>query len=232
MAWGGDGTINEVASALAFSDVALGIVPAGSGNGLARELGVDPRPGIAIAEALAAEPRRMDVGEIEGRLFGTSRASASTPSSRRGSAWRGAAAFSATSAITASALVTYSRRATASPRGGSASTRAPSSSRLPTPRSSATARASRPARASTMGCWTWWCWRSGGAWRRSASCRACSTAPSSGCAAARSSGSASDGRSRPADDVSRRRRAGRRRDASHGAGASGSAAHRGALTLG
>ena len=69
IAWGGDGTINEVASALAFSDVALGISPAGSGNGLARELGVDPHPGVAIADALAAEPRLMDVGEIEGRLF-------------------------------------------------------------------------------------------------------------------------------------------------------------------
>jgi diacylglycerol kinase (ATP) len=69
MAWGGDGTINEVASALAFSDVALGIIPAGSGNGLARELGVDPRPGVAIADALAAEARLIDVGEIEGRLF-------------------------------------------------------------------------------------------------------------------------------------------------------------------
>src|SRR5215218_8776762 len=32
IAWGGDGTINEVASALAFTDAALGIVPAGSGN--------------------------------------------------------------------------------------------------------------------------------------------------------------------------------------------------------
>ena len=44
MAWGGDGTINEVASALAFSDVPLGIVPAGSGNGLARELVIDAEP--------------------------------------------------------------------------------------------------------------------------------------------------------------------------------------------
>ena len=69
IAWGGDGTINEVASALAFTDVALGIIPAGSGNGLARELGVNPRPGAAIADALQAEPRRMDLGEIEGRLF-------------------------------------------------------------------------------------------------------------------------------------------------------------------
>jgi YegS/Rv2252/BmrU family lipid kinase len=69
IAWGGDGTINEVASALAFGDVPLGIVRAGSGNGLARELGVDSQPGAAIANALAATPRPMDVGEIEGRLF-------------------------------------------------------------------------------------------------------------------------------------------------------------------
>lgn len=69
MAWGGDGTINEVASALVFNDVPLGIIPAGSGNGLARELGVRLKPELAIADALAAEPRPMDVGEIEGRYF-------------------------------------------------------------------------------------------------------------------------------------------------------------------
>ena len=69
LAWGGDGTINEVASALAFDDVPLGIVPAGSGNGLARELGVHPRAERAIADALQAVPRPMDLGEIDGRLF-------------------------------------------------------------------------------------------------------------------------------------------------------------------
>jgi diacylglycerol kinase (ATP) len=69
LAWGGDGTINEVVSALAFDDVPLGIVPAGSGNGLARELGVHPRPERAIADALQAVPRAMDLGEIDGRLF-------------------------------------------------------------------------------------------------------------------------------------------------------------------
>jgi YegS/Rv2252/BmrU family lipid kinase len=69
LAWGGDGTINEVASALAFDEVPLGIVPAGSGNGLARELGVHPRAERAIAEALQAVPRPMDLGEIDGHLF-------------------------------------------------------------------------------------------------------------------------------------------------------------------
>jgi diacylglycerol kinase (ATP) len=65
LAWGGDGTINEVVSALAFGDVPLGIVPAGSGNGLARELGVNMRAEKAIAEALQAVPRPMDLGEID-----------------------------------------------------------------------------------------------------------------------------------------------------------------------
>lgn len=69
LAWGGDGTINEIASALAFDEVPLGIVPAGSGNGLARELGVHPRPERAIADALQAVPQPMDLGEIDGHLF-------------------------------------------------------------------------------------------------------------------------------------------------------------------
>jgi YegS/Rv2252/BmrU family lipid kinase len=69
LAWGGDGTINEVASALAFGSVPLGIIPAGSGNGLARELGVSRRPERAIEEALAARPRSIDLGELGGRLF-------------------------------------------------------------------------------------------------------------------------------------------------------------------
>jgi YegS/Rv2252/BmrU family lipid kinase len=70
VAWGGDGTINDVASALAFGDrAAMGIIPAGSGNGLARALGIDTRPDRALMEALTAEPRRIDVGELGGRLF-------------------------------------------------------------------------------------------------------------------------------------------------------------------
>jgi YegS/Rv2252/BmrU family lipid kinase len=68
-AWGGDGTINEVASALARGPAALGVVPAGSGNGLARALGVPFDPARAIAHACRAPERRVDLGEIEGRLF-------------------------------------------------------------------------------------------------------------------------------------------------------------------
>ena len=69
MAWGGDGTINEVASTLAFGEIPLGIVPAGSGNGLARQLGISRQPADAIRQAIAAEPRRIDVGELGDRLF-------------------------------------------------------------------------------------------------------------------------------------------------------------------
>jgi YegS/Rv2252/BmrU family lipid kinase len=69
VAWGGDGTVNEVATELAFGDVPVGIVPGGSGNGLARELNVPLDPARALASALRAAPRRMDVGEIDGRLF-------------------------------------------------------------------------------------------------------------------------------------------------------------------
>ena len=69
IAWGGDGTVNEVASALVGGDTALGIVPSGSGNGLARELAVARRPRHAIDEALRAAPRMIDVGELGGRTF-------------------------------------------------------------------------------------------------------------------------------------------------------------------
>jgi diacylglycerol kinase family enzyme len=69
IAWGGDGTVNEVASALVNGDAALGIVPSGSGNGLARELGVARRAEQAIIEAMRATPRLIDVGELGGRIF-------------------------------------------------------------------------------------------------------------------------------------------------------------------
>jgi diacylglycerol kinase (ATP) len=69
VAWGGDGTINEVASALAFGDVPLGIVPAGSGNGLARVLGMSFKPEVALAAALRGTAHPIDAGTLGGRLF-------------------------------------------------------------------------------------------------------------------------------------------------------------------
>jgi YegS/Rv2252/BmrU family lipid kinase len=69
IAWGGDGTINEVASSLAYTNAALAVVPSGSGNGLARELRISRRPERAIREALAAAPKSVDAGELGGRFF-------------------------------------------------------------------------------------------------------------------------------------------------------------------
>jgi YegS/Rv2252/BmrU family lipid kinase len=69
IAWGGDGTLNEVGSAAAFSQTPIALVPTGSGNGLARTLGVSRTPERAIAEALRAVPRTIDAGELGGRLF-------------------------------------------------------------------------------------------------------------------------------------------------------------------
>jgi len=69
VAWGGDGTVNEVASALAFGPAALALVPSGSGNGLARALGVPTAPDAALRHALERPARAVDMGELGGRLF-------------------------------------------------------------------------------------------------------------------------------------------------------------------
>ena len=45
---GGDGSINQVGAALAGTQVALGIIPAGSGNGLARSLNISLDPKKAV----------------------------------------------------------------------------------------------------------------------------------------------------------------------------------------
>jgi YegS/Rv2252/BmrU family lipid kinase len=68
-AWGGDGTMNEVGRAVAFSNTALSLIPAGSGNGLARELYMPLQPEEAFLTALHASERTIDVGEINGHFF-------------------------------------------------------------------------------------------------------------------------------------------------------------------
>lgn len=71
VAAGGDGTINSVASGLAGTDVPLGILPLGTANDLARELGI-PRDLEGAARRIAeGTARRMDLGEVNGRVFCT-----------------------------------------------------------------------------------------------------------------------------------------------------------------
>lgn len=69
IAWGGDGTVNEVASAVIGHDVMLGIVPSGSGNGLARELRLPTRVPAAIERAVLSAGRAIDAGTIDGQWF-------------------------------------------------------------------------------------------------------------------------------------------------------------------
>lgn len=69
VAVGGDGTVNEVARSLAHSDTALGIIPCGSGNGLARHLCIpmDIRKAIGIINRCKIEP--LDYGIINDMPF-------------------------------------------------------------------------------------------------------------------------------------------------------------------
>jgi len=69
VAWGGDGTVNEVGSALVGSDATLAIVPSGSGNGLASELGIPLEPVGAFQVVFEGRSRVIDAGELDGHLF-------------------------------------------------------------------------------------------------------------------------------------------------------------------
>lgn len=69
IAVGGDGTINEVASALVGTNIALGIVPLGSGNGLARTLRIPTHIKKAIQMLNHAKERPIDVGWFNEKPF-------------------------------------------------------------------------------------------------------------------------------------------------------------------
>jgi YegS/Rv2252/BmrU family lipid kinase len=69
VAVGGDGTVHEVANGLVHTETALAIIPMGSGNGLARSLGVPVE--LKAAHRLVASGRvaAMDAGKVNDRHF-------------------------------------------------------------------------------------------------------------------------------------------------------------------
>jgi YegS/Rv2252/BmrU family lipid kinase len=69
IAVGGDGTMNEVASALEGTARQLGIIPCGSGNGLARSLGIPLDHRKAILRLNRLEEQRIDSAVFNGKKF-------------------------------------------------------------------------------------------------------------------------------------------------------------------
>ena len=68
-ACGGDGTVHDVLQSLVGSDVALGIIPLGTANALAHDLGIPLTPIGAARAALTAERRRIAVGRASYQEF-------------------------------------------------------------------------------------------------------------------------------------------------------------------
>ncbi len=66
---GGDGTLNEVASGLAHTSCAMGVLAAGRGNDFAGALGLPADPATAVAAMLSDVRQPMDLGVLNGRLF-------------------------------------------------------------------------------------------------------------------------------------------------------------------
>jgi diacylglycerol kinase (ATP) len=62
---GGDGTLNEIVSALIGTDVGIGTIPGGTANVWSQEVGISERPRVAATQLVASEPVRVDVGRVE-----------------------------------------------------------------------------------------------------------------------------------------------------------------------
>ena len=69
IAVGGDGTINEVAKALIGTEVALGVIPMGSGNGFARHMEIPLKTELAIECINRFKSQWIDTGIVNGEAF-------------------------------------------------------------------------------------------------------------------------------------------------------------------
>jgi diacylglycerol kinase family enzyme len=69
VAGGGDGTISTVAEALAGTDIPLGVLPLGTLNHFAKDLGIPLDLEQAISVILAGRITKVDVGEVSGHIF-------------------------------------------------------------------------------------------------------------------------------------------------------------------
>jgi diacylglycerol kinase (ATP) len=69
VAIGGDGTINEIGRSLVQSKVVLGVVPAGSGNGFARNFNISMNHYKALRSLLAPKIIEIDAGQINSHFF-------------------------------------------------------------------------------------------------------------------------------------------------------------------
>jgi diacylglycerol kinase (ATP) len=66
---GGDGTLNEVVNGLDGYDVPLGIIPLGTANDFARQVGIPADADHAMDIILQRKPRRLDTASLNGRRF-------------------------------------------------------------------------------------------------------------------------------------------------------------------
>jgi YegS/Rv2252/BmrU family lipid kinase len=69
VAVGGDGTVNEVVQGMGNDPLILGIIPTGSGNGLARHLGIPLDPDKALRQLNKMNLRTIDMASINGYPF-------------------------------------------------------------------------------------------------------------------------------------------------------------------
>lgn len=69
IAVGGDGTVNEIARAMLHTNAVLGIIPKGSGNGLARELHIPMEPKKALEVIAKRHLTTIDCCKANGRVF-------------------------------------------------------------------------------------------------------------------------------------------------------------------